>query len=911
MTHAEVASCAHPRQVALYRRLLRFLPEPLARDHGDDMAALFCHHLMDARGSLGGSTGVCLSALRDLIQHGPRLPRRSIGDPSPKRTPHEDQTMIERAQRFLSNLGRDGRYALRLLRREWTFTLAATLILGLAIGANTAVFSYIDAYLLRPLPYPEAENLAFAAREFTQEGGISVSQDGRTWNAISEAQSTNFDAAVYSGWSTSVNLATGTSATTVGVQRVGAGYFETLGVLPLLGREFTAAEDVPDGPPVTILSHDTWQQLFGEDRSAVGRSVLLRGEPYTVVGVMPPDFRSQAEADLWTPLQPSTSGEGGGTNYAILVRVTDQDSWAGAEAELQSIGMGLNEQIEDPSRRYRLTLTSLQAGQSAGMRSMLTLLAAAVGAVLLIACVNVSGLLLARGARRGAEIATRMAIGGGRAAIIRQFLVESVVLALLGGAAGLLIARVFVSGIASVGRGVLDNWQPVQLDARVLAGTALIALVTALVFGLAPAFQASRISINDALRAGGGRGVAGGGNRWRRGLVVVEVALCVVLLVAAGLLLRTFLHLQGLEPGFDPDGIVTVSVSLQDARYETRQSAEQLFNDGLERVRALPGVVSATAGLGMPYQRLLNMPFRPGDFELPEGWNPITNMMYVSSDYFETLRVRVTEGRGIDTSDVQDSEPVVVINEAFAQRYLPQQARLDRTLDVGQSLRVVGVVETVRQSGRGIGIGGPVAETPIIYVPVSQVSDGFLATVHTWFAPSWIVRVGGEPGEAARNIEQALDGVDPLLPLGATLFASDLRSSATSDQRFTATLVGVLAAAAMVLAGLGIYGLVASTVAERRREIGIRMALGARAAHAIKISAMPSVKLAIAGAVIGIGGSFLAHSGLQSMLYGVAPNDPWTYFGVSGALVIAASIASLIPALRATQVDPANTLRVD
>jgi predicted permease len=450
------------------------------------------------------------------------------------------------------------------------------------------------------------------------------------------------------------------------------------------------------------------------------------------------------------------------------------------------------------------------------------------------------------------------------------------------------------------------------MDLRVLVGTALIALTTALIFGLAPAFQASRISINDALRSGGGRGVAGGGHGWRRALVVAEVALCVVLLVAAGLLLRTFLHLQGLEPGFDPDGIVTVSVSLQDARYESREAAEQLFNDGLERVRELPGVVSATAGLGMPYTRLLNMPMRAGNFELNNGEEFVTtNMTYVSPNYFETLRVQVLEGRGIEAGDVHDSERVVVVNEAFATQFMPPGPGVGRTLDMGDELRIVGVVETVKQSGRGIGIPGPIADTPIVYVPLSQVDDGFLQAVHTWFAPSWIVRVSGDQGEAARNIEQALDAVDPLLPLGGTMFASDLQASATSEQRFTATLVGILAVAAIILAGLGIYGLVASTVAERRREIGIRMALGGRATHAIRISAMPSVKLAIVGAILGIGGSFLAHNGLRSMLYGVAPNDPYTYLGVAATLVVAATIASLIPALRATRVDPANTLRVD
>jgi predicted permease len=906
----EAVTALVPRQAAAYRRLLWLLPDPQVRDHADDMVALFCHHLVSVSGSRRAMFGVWLGALRDLARHGPRFPRRAVGAPGPRRSPQKDLTMTERLQLLISNLRRDVAYGTRLLRRDWTFTLAATLILGLAIGANTAVFSFVDTYLLRPLPYPDAERLALASRQYSKGGAMNSGQDGRTWEGIRDAASDEFQAAVYSGWGTDANLATGSTARTVALQRVGAGYFSTLGVAPLIGREFTAAEDVPDGSAVTVLSHQLWQQLFEGDRDAIGSSVLLRGEPHTVVGVMPANFRTSASADLWVPLRPSTSGEGGGINYLILLRLAPGTTWAQADAELNAIGLGVNEQIQE-ERRFTLSLQSLQAGDTGMMRMMLTLLSAAVGMVLLIACVNVSGLLLARGSRRGREIATRMAIGGGRAAIVRQFVVESVVLAVVGGAAGLLFAQGFVRAITTLASGVLDTWRPVELDTRVLAGTALISLGTALVFGLAPAFQASRVSINDALRSAGGRGVAGGSRNWRRVLVVAEVSLCVVLLVAAGLLLRTFLHLQGLSPGFDPQGIVTVSVSLQDARYATRQSAEQLFEAGLERVRALPGTISASAALGLPYDRLLNTGFDPIDFELEAGQSQITNLVYVSPEYFETLGVPIVEGRGVDASDAHDAAPVAVVNETFASTYLPPGSVLGRTFaTAGADRQVVGMVSTVKQRGSW-GNAGPVDETPTVYVPVSQVSGDFLKTVHTWFAPAWIIRVAGDPGDAARNIETALASVDPLLPLGSTRFAADLQADALSLQRFTATLVGILAAAAVILAGLGIYGLVASTVAERRREIGIRLALGAHPGHAIRIAAMPSIRLATIGAVLGIGGSFAASNSLRSLLWGVAPNDPWTYVGVSIALVVAAALASLIPATRAARVDPANTLRVE
>jgi len=912
VTPSERLISPFPRQTTAYRQLLRLLPEPLVRDHGEDMLALFCHHLADARGSFRAWLNVWFAAVGDVARHGPRLPRHSVGAPGPHRSPRQDLTMNERLRILAATLLRDASYGIRLLRKDWTFTLTATLILGVAIGANTAVFSFVDTYMLRPLPYPDADRLGLVTRQREGGGGgADTAQDGRTWEAIRDAHSDRFQAAVYSGWGTDANLATGATATTVALQRVGAGYFSTLGMPPALGRDFSADEDVPDGAAVAILSHGLWQQIFDGDRTAVGNSVLLRGEPHTIVGVMPQDFSSSASADIWVPLRPSTSGEGGGTNYFVLLRLASEANWPEAEAELRAIGLSLNEQLGDQQRRFTLSFTSLQAGDAGMLRMLLTLLSAAVGMVLLIACVNVSGLLLARGSRRGREIATRMAIGGGRAAIIRQFVVESLVLATVGGLVGILFARGFLRIIEVMGAGVLTAWRPVSLDTRVLAGTALISLATALIFGLAPAFQASGVSIHDALSGGGARGVAAGTRRWRQLLVIAEVGLSVVLLVAAGLLLRTFLHLQGLEPGFDPQGIVSVSVSLQDARYETRESAEQLFNAGLERVRALPGTVAATAALGLPYERLLNMPFKPLDFELEDGKNAITNLVYVSSDYFETLGVPVISGRGIDISDAHDSAPVAVVNEAFASAYLAGTAVLTHSFEAaGADRQIVGLVGTVKQRGSW-GANAPVDDTPVIYVPVSQISGEFLKIVHTWFAPAWIVRVAGDPGDAVPDIERALAAVDPLLPLASTRLASDLQDDAIALQRFIAILVGSLAAAAVILASLGIYGLVASTVAEKRREIGIRLALGAGAAHAIKISALPSIWLAATGAVLGIGGSIAAGRALRAMLWGVAPSDPWTYAGVTIGLVAAAALASLIPAARAARVDPAQTLRVE
>lgn len=910
MSPSEQSTSPFPRQAAAYRRLLRVLPGPLVRDHGDDMAALFSHHLIDAHPSFIAWLNVWFAALGDIARHGPRLPRRPVGAPGPHRSPRQDMTMNERLRTLAATLLRDAAYGIRLLRKDWTFTLTATLILGLAIGANTAVFSFVDTYMLRPLPYPDPDRLALVTRGY-EDGGPGVEWvNGGVWEAVRDARSDAFEAAVYSGMRTAANLATGSTATTVALQRVGAGYFGALGVPPALGREFDTQEDLPDGAAVCVLSHALWQRLFNGDPAAIGDSVLLRGEPHAVVGIMPEGFRSSATADLWVPLRPTTTGEGGGSNYRILLRLHGSTPWAEAEAELGAVGQGLSERASE-GRRVILSLAPLQARDAGGLRTMMTLLSAAVSMVLLIACVNVSGLLLARGNIRGREIATRMAIGGGRAAIIRQFVVESVVLAMAGGLAGILFARGMMRAIEVLGSNVMNVWRPVSLDMRVMLGTAAISLCTALLFGLAPALQASRVNIHDALRAGGGRGVAGGSGRWRKLMVIAEVGLCVVLLVAAGLLLRTFLYLQGLEPGFDPQGVVSVSASLQDARYETREAAEQLFNSGLERVRELPETISATAALGLPYQRLLNLGFRPLDFELDEGTNPITNVVYVSPDYFATLGVPLLDGRGIDASDAHDSVPVAVVNQAFADAFMGGGVAVGHALTTaGGDRQIIGVVGNVKQRN-SFGSSHPVDDTQTVFVPVSQVSGEFLKLVHTWFAPSWIVRFSGDPRVAIPAIERALGGVDPLLPLASPRLVADVQAEAVSVQRFLATLVGTLAAVAVVLAALGIYGLVASTVAERRREIGIRLALGARAGHAVSIAALPSIRLAMIGGVLGIGGSLAASRGLRAMLWGVAPNDPWTYAGVTIGLVTAAAIASLIPAARAARVDPAQTLRVE
>lgn len=445
--------------------------------------------------------------------------------------------------KLLDTARRDLRLAARRLAKTPGFTLTAVLTLGLAIGANTAIFSVVDTYLLRPLPYPEPDRLALVTRVYSA-GGVAAGQDGLTWEAVRDGVGDGVRVAVYSDSAPEVNLATGSTAMRVAQQRVGAGYFRTLGVPPRHGREFTFEEARPGGPAVTVLGHRMWRLLFDGDPDAIGQTLLLKGEPHTVVGVMPEGFRSSSGAELWVPLRASTSGEGGGTNYTILARLEEGTTWAEARGRLQGVGRALLEGGDYQGSRFdRLALQSLQAGDTQEVRAPLYLLWVSVGVVLLVACVNVSGLLLVRASRRRPEIATRMALGGSRAAVLRELAVESLLLALVAGGVGVAFAYGMLRALAGIARGLLVTWRPVALDGRVLLLALGLSLATALVFGLVPALQARRLSINEALSAGGDRGSTGGSSWARRLLVVAEVALSVVLLVMAGLLLRTFLHL--------------------------------------------------------------------------------------------------------------------------------------------------------------------------------------------------------------------------------------------------------------------------------------------------------------------------------------------------------------------------------
>ena len=809
---------------------------------------------------------------------------------------------------------RDVRYAIRLLLRAPVFTATAVLTLALCIGANTAIYTVVDRVLLRPLPYPQPERLAQVVTQFTG-GDVANGQTGGAWEVLAAGVKT-VDLATTSGGfgSIGVNLVVGEHAEYVQQQRVSAGFFRVLGVAPEHGREFTAEEDRPNGPAAVVLSQQLWMRLFNGDPSALGRSIALRGEPHTIVGVMPASFVDAMPVDVWTPVRPCRTCEGGGQNYGIIARLKPGVSWAEADADVAGVSQAVLDDLyhsQDGQSRAREHLIPLQRGETAEVRQPILVLWGAVALVIVIGCVNIAGLLMARSVARAPEIATRIALGGGRAVILRQLLTESLVLAAIGGAGGIALgyagSRLFATLLADA-FGVAPSG--VGLDARVLAITAAIALGTAIVFGLVPALQASRVNLRATLVEAGSPSIAGAARRWpRRALVVAEVALAVVLLVGAGLLIRTFDVLMKLRPGFDGTHVMTATLSLQDARYQSAEKVHRFLDDTTARMREIDGVQNAAAALTLPFERALNVGGRWVGVKPPADVIPIMNMTYVTPGYFDTLRIPLVRGRVFTDADTADADAVIVVNQAFVQRYSRDQDPIGRQLHQNPKPRtIVGVVGDIQQKA-GWGNFGPVAPVPASYIPAAQTTAPLLKMVHTWFAPSWFVRTNGTRGGIVGDMQHAVEAIDPLLPFAKFRTIDDVRREGVATQRAQALLLGSLATLAVLLAAIGLYGLVANAVAERTRELGIRLALGATSTQAIAAAAAPGLILALAGIAIGVVAARFAATLLQHLVWGVSTTDATTFIVAIATVAGVAAIAVLVPALRIVRLNPLRALR--
>ncbi len=797
----------------------------------------------------------------------------------------------------------DLRYGFRQLCKSPGFSLGTLLTLGLCIGANTAIYSVVDAVLLRPVPYPESNRLAVVMTAYGQKGesGLFTGQSGAMFEGVRDGI-TSLDVAARSG-TNGVNFAAAGQAEYIQQQRVSTRYFRVLGVQPHIGRGFTPGEDRAGGPAVAVLSYHFWQTALRGDAGVLGRAIQLRGEPYTVVGVMPRDFRVETPVDVWTPLRPARNGEGGGINYHVIARLRPGASWAAVSDQLKSLQLRYDALPRNLHLEQRIL--PFHTGATEETRSELLLTWAAVIAVLLIGCVNIAGLLLARSARRRREVATRLALGGSRASIVRQLLLENLLLSAGGGILGVLLGQAGIEQLKQLGAQSLELWHPIQLDVRVLLAMFGVALFTTLLFGLVPAIESTRVDIRSAL-IDGGRSVAGGGRRWLRStMIIAEVALSLVLLVSAGLLVRSLEYLNGLNPGFDTQHVRTAQTSLQDARYGSSAAVNRLYSRGLEQIRRIPGVESAAVALSLPFERPLNSGIRL----VVQGniLTPVVEEVYATPGYFETVRIPILEGRTFRESDKADSARVAMVSQSFARKFYPDGSAMGR--QIGRpGMEIVGIIGDVQQHS-GIDDLGPLAIEPTVYLPVSQLGDEDLQLLHTWFAPKWVVRAQGSPGALAAAMQRAIASVDPQLPMASFHSIKELRSEVTEGQRYDAALFSILAGLALLLSAVGLYGLISESVAQRTREIGIRMALGASIGDAITTTMKPGIMFAVAGVGLGLVLAVAAVRLLQHMLWGVRPLDAATFAGTAALLLLVAILATLLPALRLLRLDPALTLR--
>jgi predicted permease len=822
---------------------------------------------------------------------------------------------------WFERLGQDLHFAIRQICKNPGFSLSVILTLALGIGVNTTVFSMVNGFMLRPLPYPDADRIASL---ILHEEGVSPrtgqfgfddndSHTFETWNLFSRNLSTAQVAA--QGGTTGVNLQAGSQPGAVvryvHATRISTGYFDVLGIRPLLGRGFTADEDRTGGPKAVVLGYNLWQSAFDGDHKVLGKQITLKGEPYTVVGVLPSRTRTPGNGELFTALAPSApNGECGGDNCSILLRLRTGATWQAADVEIARLRLPRFDQLSHAPRGrvwfYAQPLSRYLGGQ---MRTPVLALMLAVGFILFIACGNLAGLTLVRIARRTQEIATRLALGASRAAILRQLWVESLLLAILGAAVGLALA----AGILAVIHGLVpDEFLPIgglSIDTRVLAFTLGASLLTSLLFGALPAFQTRHVDLRLSFGSGS-HAVSGAPNRIRQVLIAGEVCLTVVLLFSAGLLIRTLIHLETLPPGFDGHYVMTAKLSLDDARYHSPDAFRSFIDRCLEAMRRIPGVEDAAAGLSVPYERGLNDALRIVDGPF-RGKQVGSSLAWVTPGYFRTLRIPVLAGRVLSDSDSSISEHVAVANTDFGRRFFQDPKPIGRHILSGKDLiTIVGVVGNVAKRP-GEYPDAPLSTEPVLYVPAAQAGPQLITMGNLWFQPSWIVRTRGPIPSLTSAMQHALAEADPSLPFAGFYAMSDILAESLVFQRIEVTLLAALAALALLLSAIGIYGLVSSLVLQRTREIGIRIALGSSIAEAMLKIGASGIAATACGLAGGFVFSFVAAHVLRSQLYGVRNHDSVTLLAVPAILGAIALVASFLPTLRITRIQPAETLRME
>jgi predicted permease len=808
----------------------------------------------------------------------------------------------------MNALIRDLRYGLRQLRDNPGFTTTVVVTLALAIGANTAIFSIVNTLMLKSLPYSHPDRMGTI---FTRIRGPVVSDErhhinGEQWELLRDSVPALISAV--SGIRPSgVNLEADSHVQYIRAARISAHYLDVLAIHPIVGRNFTEAEDIPNGPKVAILSYDLWRNTFASNSHIVGQSMLLKGESYAIVGVLPANATTPLNADVYTAIQASRQGEGSGTNFDCVTRLRDSATWQEADAEINrvwSTRSGRYELADNPGAHVTYYSVPLQRGQSAALRPQALTLMFAAGFILLIACANLAGLMLARMLRRTPEIATRLALGASRWQIQRQFWVETLVLAAAGGicgvGAGFAALRTLLQLLPEHFLPVAD----VPLDGRVLEFTAVASIATSVLFGMLPASAVPGFDLHSVMSY---RSRTGGGPvRWRQVLIAGEVALTVVLLAASGLVVRTLIHLETLPPGFNGDGVMTARASLDNVRYHDAAAFRKLLSVSTAAMRQIPGVQKAAVGLSLPYERALN----EGGLLISDGKEAgqlaMAGMVYVTPDYFATLQISVLAGRFFTDADGSDTQRVVIVNQTFVRKFFHGENPIGRHLN--RDRIIVGVVQDVAMAP-GIDPVAPLADEQMIYVPAAEMESRQLSLIHIWFQPSWIVRTSRPMEGLTAQMQRALASVDPDLPFSGFYRMNDLLAKTLATQRVEVALLTTMAVLALILSAVGIFALVANIVTQKTREIGIRIALGSTISEAMVHIGVPGLRASALGLIIGLILCAGVLRVMRTVLYGISVYDIPTIVSVVVALTSVTLIAAAMPTLRIARIDPAETLR--
>jgi len=797
----------------------------------------------------------------------------------------------------------DFRYAFRQLIKAPGFTAVTILTLALGIGACTAIFSVVNTVLLRPLDYPDPSRLVtIRETQLPEFPEFSVAPP----NFLDWAkQSKSFEKlAAYSG--SRINLTGDGEPQQLLAVKATAEYFEVYGIKPALGRTFLPEEDAVGKNHVAVLSYPCWQRLFGGAGDVVGRPIQLNGEPYTVVGIAPLGFGSASKVEVWIPMafEPKeTANDARGAHYVnVAGRLKSGVTVAQAKAELEVIAAQLAKQYPDSNKGWGIFMMPLQDYNVRDVRTVLYTLLGAVGCVLLIACANIANLLLARATARHREISIRAALGASRARLMRQLLTESVVLSVCGGVAGVILARWGLDALLALAPSTLPRTSEIHLDSGVLVFSLILSVVTGLAFGIAPAWLAARADVNEALKQGTRGSTEGGARgRLRNALVVIEVTLALMLLGGAGLLARSFMELSHVDPGFTPENATVMRLSLPQKKYPLPEQQTNFANALLERVKALPGVQAAGAVQSMPlvgdYVLSFNIEGRPA---ITPSDQPSTNYYAVTPDYFRAMGIRLVRGRVFTPQDDAKAPRVAIINETMARQHFPNEDPIGKRLNISNGpdawREIVGIVRDIKQYGVDKATSSQSYE-PFAQAPFNSVNV--------------VIRTNGPAAPLVSSLRPAVYAVDKDQPVGLIRPLEEIVSETIARQRFAMLLLTVFSVVALVIAAVGIYGVMAYSVVQRTSEFGIRMALGAQQRDVLRLVLTQGGKLIGLGLLIGIVATLAASRAMGSMLFNVSAQDPLTLGSITILLGAVALVACLLPASRATKVNPIEALRAE